>query len=103
MAANPIQALAAYSNAARQATGAGLEARDQPPAGAFGDMLREFAAGAVESGQRAEAISSQALAGKADISEVVLAVNNAEVTLQTVVGIRDRLIQAYQEITRMPI
>ena len=32
-----------------------------------------------------------------------IAVTNAEITLQTVVSIRDRVIQAYQEILRMPI
>jgi flagellar hook-basal body complex protein FliE len=45
----------------------------------------------------------QALAGQADLTDVVIAVTNAEVTLQTVVAIRDRVIQAYQEIIRMPL
>lgn len=103
MAANPIQALAAYSNAARQATGQGMEARATEDGPNFGEVLRDFAADAVETGQKAEGLSAQAMLGRADVSEVVMAVNNAEMTLQTVVGIRDRLIQAYQEITRMPI
>jgi flagellar hook-basal body complex protein FliE len=34
---------------------------------------------------------------------VVAAVTNAEVTLQTVLAVRDRVIQAYQDIIRMPI
>jgi flagellar hook-basal body complex protein FliE len=34
---------------------------------------------------------------------VVTAVTNAEVTLQTVVAIRDKAVAAYQEIARMPI
>jgi flagellar biosynthetic protein FliQ len=34
---------------------------------------------------------------------VVEAVNAAELTLQTVVAVRDRMIAAYQEILRMPI
>jgi flagellar hook-basal body complex protein FliE len=44
-----------------------------------------------------------AIAGKADLTEVVTAVTNAEITLKTVLAIRDRVIQAYQEIARMPI
>jgi len=103
MAANLTDALAAYSSAARRADGPKLEAREDPAGSAFGDMVREFAADAVQSGRTAEAMSAQGLAGRADIGEVVLAVNNAEMTLQTIVGIRDRLIQAYQEIARMPI
>ncbi|MEM6903398.1 MAG: flagellar hook-basal body complex protein FliE, partial [Pseudomonadota bacterium] len=36
-------------------------------------------------------------------TDVVMAVNNAEITLQSVVSIRDRVISAYQEILRMPM
>ena len=32
-----------------------------------------------------------------------MAINNAEIGLQAVVGVRDRIIQAYQDILRMPI
>ncbi len=35
--------------------------------------------------------------------DVVQAVSNAELTLQTVVAVRDRVVNAYQEIMRMPI
>ena len=35
--------------------------------------------------------------------DVVTAVANAELTLETVVAIRDQVIQAYQEVIRMPI
>jgi len=34
---------------------------------------------------------------------VVTAVTNAEVTLQTVVAVRDKVISAYQDILRMPV
>jgi flagellar hook-basal body complex protein FliE len=34
---------------------------------------------------------------------VVTAVTNAELTLETVVAVRDRVVQAYQDILRMPI
>src|SRR5260221_305873 len=58
------------------------------------------AAGVLKQG---EAASLKAVTGKADISEVVTAVTNAEVALQTVTAVRDRVIQAYQDILRMPI
>jgi len=44
-----------------------------------------------------------AIAGKTDLSSVIAAVANAELTLQTVVAVRDRMVQAYQEVMRMPI
>ena len=43
------------------------------------------------------------IAKQAELADVITAVSNAEVTLQTVVAIRDRVIQAYQDIMRMPI
>jgi flagellar hook-basal body complex protein FliE len=43
------------------------------------------------------------VAGGGDPLDVVTAITSAEVTLQTVVAVRDKMIQAYQEILRMPI
>ena len=45
----------------------------------------------------------QGAAGKADLGQVVTAVSNAEVTLQAAVAVRDKVIQAYMDIIRMPI
>lgn len=50
-----------------------------------------------------ESMSAKAIAGKAELHELVTAVTNAELTLQTVVAIRDRVITAYQDISKMPI
>jgi flagellar hook-basal body complex protein FliE len=63
------------------------------------DALRQSISVAKE-GERA---SLQAIDGRADIGQVVTAVAEAEVTLQTVIAIRDKIVQAYQEIARMPI
>jgi flagellar hook-basal body complex protein FliE len=43
------------------------------------------------------------MSGKADIQDVVLAVSNAEVALETVVAVRDTAIKAYKEIMSMPM
>jgi len=48
-------------------------------------------------------VATKALAGKADITQVVTAVNDAETALSTVVAIRDRAITAYQDIIKMAI
>ena len=45
----------------------------------------------------------KAAMGEADLNELIVAVSKAELTLQTVVTVRDRAIQAYQDILRMPI
>ena len=69
----------------------------------FGGMLTRAVEGAVQSGQAAEQQAAQAIAGGADLTEVVQAVSRAELTLQTATAIRDRVVQAYQDIMNMPI
>jgi flagellar hook-basal body complex protein FliE len=96
-------ALSAYGKVAAAASKPGMDARMSPPGKSFSDMLGDVAKDAKMSGVAAEKLSVQAVAGKADINEVVAAVTNAEVTLQTVVAVRDKVISAYQDILRMPI
>ena len=95
-------AIAAYNDAARRLGGSGLDSRDQAGP-SFADVLKDAAAGAVEVGKTSDQQTIAAAAGKAELADVITAVSNAEVTLQTVVAIRDRVIAAYQEIMRMPM
>ena len=48
-------------------------------------------------------MSIEALQGKADTREVVDAVMSAEQSLQTAVAIRDKIVTAYLEVSRMAI
>ncbi len=96
-------AVSAYARALRADSQEGLEPRDQEAGGDFAGILRQSVEGAVETLRAGEAATLQAAAGKADITDVVTAVSQAEITLQTVVAVRDRVIQAYQDILRMPI
>ena len=79
------------------------DAGQAKPAGGFGQMLSEALQNTVDAARTSEAVSAKAVAGKADVTEVVTAVANAEMALDTVVAVRDRVISAYQEILRMPI
>lgn len=100
------QALEAYGRAQRGEGLNGLEARDKGDgAGSsdFAEALRGATEEAIGVLRKGEAESFRAAAGQANITEVVTAVSQAEITLQTVVAVRDRVIQAYQEILRMPI
>jgi flagellar hook-basal body complex protein FliE len=66
-------------------------------------MVKDAAQEAIKTGQKAESMSVAGVAGQADLLDVVRAVGNAEVTLQTVVAVRDKMVTAYQELLRMPI
>lgn len=91
----PSAAAQAYLNADRSA-GAGA-------GGDFGGVLQQAIEGVIDVNKQAEAQSMQAIAGGGDITEVVAAVSKAELALQTTTAIRDRVVQAYQDIMKMPI
>ena len=69
----------------------------------FGNALTQALQGVVDAGHQADAKSAQALSGAGNLTDVVTAVNRAELALQTTAAIRDRVVQAYQDIMRMPI
>lgn len=69
----------------------------------FSEMVGSALKSAENAGYRSEAVSDNALVGKAGLSDVITAVASAENALQTVVAVRDKVISAYQEIIRMPI
>ena len=57
----------------------------------------------VDRKQQAEQVSVAALQGQADVREVVDAVMSAEQALQAAIAIRDKIVAAYLEISRMAI
>lgn len=101
---NPVAAAAAYATTGQKIQGAAtMDARDQSPNGAFAEIMKQTGEQAVEALHHGETVSLEAVTGTADINEVVLAVNQAELSLQTLVTLRDKVIEAYQEVARMPI
>lgn len=69
----------------------------------FGAMLRDQVQQVVDQGNASEAKQASYMAGKGDIIDVVTAVSEAEVALDTMVSVRDKVISAYEEIMRMAI
>ena len=95
------QAANLYKNTANIATsGVSSGTEDQV---SFGSLFKAGLEKVVETQKASEKISADAVQGKAAVTDVVQAVTEAEVTVQTAVAVRDRVINAYQEIMRMPI
>jgi flagellar hook-basal body complex protein FliE len=69
----------------------------------FGSVLQRAVQSAVDAGHTADAAAASGIAGNADVTAVVTAVSKAELALQTTVTIRDRVVQAYQDIMKMAI
>lgn len=98
-AANAYSALARLHDPATTAKGA-LEA---PEASGFGTVLKNAVDSLNETARRSDAQTNAMAAGKANIVDVVTAVAETEVAIDTLVSVRDRVIQSYEEIMRMPI
>lgn len=99
-------AAAAYAKGVGGALTGGGAAASQASSGAngaFADLMTDALSAARATGLRAEGDAANALRGDVSLHEVVTSVTNAEVTLQTVVAMRDRVISAYNDILRMPI
>lgn len=98
---NPAAAAGMYAQTAKVgAAGNGVAAAD---GGGFGQLMKQATLDAIESVRGGEQATAAAVTGKADLTDVVEAMTQAELTLQTVSAVRDRMLNAYQEIMRMPI
>ncbi len=97
---DPTIAANAYGTTQNLAKQPGAAGKDDV---SFSDFLRDGASNMLDSVKQSEQMSAKAVTGEADLTDVVQAITSAELTLQTVVAVRDRLIAAYQEIMRMPI
>ncbi len=66
---------------------------------AFAKMAENFAATL----QNGEATAKAALTGDADPHALVQALAQSQLAVETAVTVRDRVVEAYQEILRMPV
>ncbi|HEX4636133.1 MAG TPA: flagellar hook-basal body complex protein FliE [Rhizomicrobium sp.] len=101
----PAAAAAAYRAAAQITTPTATSAI--APADAQGGNFSDFLSGAIKDSintmRQGEHAASQQVQGKANLVDVVQSVNAAELTLDTVVAVRDKVVAAYQSIMNMPI
>lgn len=103
MAVNFVSPAAAYQAAAKLGAGPGTGSGGLAGTKGFGDLLSDAMKDAGSTMRAGESAAAQGAAGQGDLVQVVNAVTAAELTLQTVVAVRDRVIAAYQDIMKMPI
>lgn len=83
---------------------AGLDDDNSTQQTSFSQMVKDAIKGSIDQEYNAEALQTQSMTGgNVDLADLVTAVSNAELTLNTVVAVRDRVISAYQDILKMPI
>ena len=102
MAAIPAAAVAAYQAAASAGITAtpGIVPADTT---SFSSFLSDVVKDSISTMKTGEEMAAKQVAGQANIVDVVNSVNAAELTLDTVVAVRDKVVQAYQSIMNMPI
>ena len=103
--ATPSIAANAYATLAKLTDGSGLaKGAGQVSGGpSFGDMLKDAVAAINKTTHNSDVQTQAAAAGKANIVDVVTAVAESEVAIDTLVSVRDKMISAYEEIMKMPI
>src|SRR3974377_2283010 len=102
--ASPTVAANAYASLARildtGGAGKGDGAGDGP---SFSAVLKEAIGGVMEAGRKSDAQAVAMASGKANVMDVVTAVAETDVAVSTLVSVRDKVIQAYEDIMKMPI
>src|SRR5215475_1158599 len=101
--ATPSIAANAYASAARAFDPSGAAKSGDPNDQSFASLLKNTLDGVTAAGRKSDSQAMAMASGKANIVDVVTAVAETEVAVSTMVSVRDKVIQAYEDIMRMPI
>ena len=108
--ASPTVAANAYASLARiigSGSGGGGPVAGVKPVDAtgpsFGELLKHAAGDVLDAGRKSDAQTMAMASGKSNVMDVVTAVAETDVAVSTLVSVRDRVIQSYEEIMRMTI
>lgn len=96
------EAAGAYSTTLNQLKAGGTTS-SEGNSSVFGDLVKQSLTTAIDAQHKSEQVSAAALSGKADITDVVQALNEAEIALNTVMAVRDKVIDAYNNILHTSI
>ena len=83
--------------------GAAAPAAAAGPMGAFGEGLSKLLASVDSSAGEANSAVTDMIDGTGDVHTAMIALQKADMNLQLTVQIRNKLVQAYQDVMRMTI
>jgi flagellar hook-basal body complex protein FliE len=105
--ASPTVAANAYANLARildsGGAGKGSDAGGAGGGPSFGALLKDAIGSVLDAGRKSDSRTVAMASGKANVMDVVTAVAETDVAVSTLVSVRDRVIQSYEDILKMPI
>ena len=102
MALDPIAARALTTALPKPVTPA-ADAGAQAASGSFTSSLKQLLDSVDESAGEANTAVNGMVNGTGDVHHAMLALQKAETMLQLTVQVRNKLVQAYQDVMRMPV
>ena len=88
---------------ATPAAGSSSSAAAPSASGGFGESLSRLVGSVDSSSSAANQAVDHMLEGTGDVHEAMIALQRAELTLQLTVQVRNKLVQAYQDVMRLPV
>ena len=102
--ASPTVAANAYAALSRIMESGGAEKGGASAGGpSFSALLKDAVGSVLDAGKKSDAQTMALSSGKANVMDVVTAVAETDVAVSTLVSVRDRMIQSYEDIMKMPI
>ena len=103
--ASPTAAANAYASLARILDSAvpGKSSDSDASGPSFASVLKDAVGSVMEAGRKSDAQTVAMASGKANVMDVVTAVAETDVAVSTLVSVRDRVIQSYEDIMKMTI
>ena len=101
--ASPTVAANAYANLAKILDTGGAGKGGETGGPSFASVLKEAVGSVLETGRKSDAQSVAMASGNANVMDVVTAVAETDVAVSTLVSVRDRVIQSYEDIMKMTI
>jgi flagellar hook-basal body complex protein FliE len=99
----PIASVIPMDQVSRAYATAASASPQEAPSTDFAGMVGDAAKSALQTMRQGEQVTARGVAGKADVQQVVQALSNAEVTMQAVVAVRDKVLGAYNDIMHMSV
>ena len=102
--ASPTVAANAYAALSRIVESGGAEKGGASAGGpSFSALLKDAVGSVLDAGKKSDHQTMAMASGKANVMDVVTAVAETDVAVSTLVSVRDRVIQSYEDILKMPI
>jgi flagellar hook-basal body complex protein FliE len=101
--ASPAVAANAYANLARVLDNAGPGKGADASGPSFSAVLKDALGSVMETGRKSDQQTIAMASGRANVMDVVTAVAETDVAVSTLVSVRDRVIQSYEDIMKMTI